>query len=98
MKYLYLILFAAIVVVSIENVAFARDAVEASNSAKAYLMQIGVASAGIGLLIAGILYTWGFGMWGRIMLTNGAIGIAIIGLVTAILALFSKITGMSFGL
>ncbi|QDK37918.1 hypothetical protein [Bdellovibrio sp. NC01] len=95
MKYLYLILFAAIVFISIENIAFARDAVEMGTSAQAYFLRIGIATVGIGITIAGILYSIGLGQWGRILLINGGIGATIILGMAAILKIFSSITGSS---
>lgn len=95
MKYIYLILLIGICFINIENVAFARDAVEMGTSAQAYFLRIGVATVGIGITIAGILYSLGLGMWGRILLINGGIGASIILGIAAILKIFSTITGSS---
>ncbi|QDK45625.1 hypothetical protein DOM22_10930 [Bdellovibrio sp. ZAP7] len=71
----------------VTDAALARDAVEMGVSAQIYFLRIGVATVGIVITIAGILYSFGLGIGGGHCL--------LMGIGAAILKIFSSIIGTS---
>lgn len=95
MKSLIVSILLISITILVADQALARDAVEMGAQAQTYFLRIGVATVGVGISIAGILYSIGLGHWGRTLLTNGGIGAAIILGIKAVLKIFSTITGSS---
>lgn len=75
--------------------AFARDLVDAAQSAQSVFNRIGIAAISIGITLGGILFAVGAAQVGRMLLISGAIGaVAILG-APAIVNLLGRVFGAS---
>lgn len=75
--------------------AFARDLVDAAQSAQSVFNRIGIAAISIGITLGGILFAIGAAQIGRMLLISGAIGaVAILG-APAIVNLLGRVFGAS---
>lgn len=78
MNRLLIILVIILGFVGLAELAFAKDISAVAATAQAQFAQIGIAAAGIGITIGGILFAVGLGSVGRWVLQSGLTGGAII--------------------
>ena len=78
MKWVMAIIVVILVISGIADIAAAKDITAAAATAQAQFVQIGIAAAGIGITIGGILFAVGLGSIGRFVLQSGLTGGAII--------------------
>lgn len=89
------ILFLLCVLSFVSDQAFARDLVDAAQSAQSVFNRIGIAAISIGITLGGILFALGAAQIGRMLLVSGAIGaVAILG-APAIVNLLGRVFGAS---
>lgn len=89
------ILFLLCVLSLVSDQAFARDLVDAAQSAQSVFNRIGIAAISIGITLGGILFALGAAHIGRMLLVSGAIGaVAILG-APAIVNLLGRVFGAS---
>lgn len=74
---------------------FARDLVEAAQSAQSMFNRIGIAAISIGITLGGVLYAIGMAMVGRMLLMSGLVGAACILGAPAIVNMLGKVFGAS---
>lgn len=88
------LLIIAVLLLTVDS-AFAKDLVDAAQSAQAMFNRIGIASISLGITGGGILFALGLGQVGRMVLMSGLIGAACILGGPGIISLLGKIFGMS---
>lgn len=89
------ILFIICVLSLATDQVFARDLVDAAQSAQSVFNRIGIAAISIGITLGGILFAVGAAQVGRMLLISGAIGaVAILG-APSIVNLLGRVFGAS---
>jgi len=95
MKTFVAIIFLICLMTLVSDQVFARDLVDAAQSAQSVFNRIGIAAISIGITLGGILFAVGAAQIGRMLLISGAIGaIAILG-APAIINLLGRVFGAS---
>ncbi|MFN3698354.1 MAG: hypothetical protein ACK4VO_13025 [Pseudobdellovibrio sp.] len=95
MKTFMAIIFLICLMTLVSDQVFARDLVDAAQSAQSVFNRIGIAAISIGITLGGILFAVGAAQIGRMLLISGAIGaIAILG-APAIINLLGRVFGAS---
>lgn len=95
MRTFFTILFLLCLLTLVSDQAFARDLVDAAQSAQSVFNRIGIAAISIGITLGGILFALGAAQIGRMLLISGAIGaVAILG-APAIVNLLGRVFGAS---
>lgn len=84
-----------LMVLLVVDLAYAKDVVESVHTAQAIFNRIGIASLSIGITLGGILFSLGFGNFGRIVLMSGVAGALCILGGPAAIGLLGKIFGIS---
>lgn len=92
---LYLISIIFFSLILFQNLAMARDLVDAAASAQTIFNRIGIAAISIGITIGGILFAMGLAQIGRMLLFSGMIGAVAILAAPALINLLGKVFGAS---
>lgn len=92
---LYLICIIFFSLVLFQNMAMARDLVDAAASAQTIFNRIGIAAISIGITLGGILFAMGIAQVGRMLMFSGLIGAVAILAAPALINLLGKVFGAS---